>query len=708
MSRPSRRRTDATYPARRIHASTGTGISATRVRSTAIMPAEAPKAGQGVKATLPDHMTFDDVNQFAPPATGTPSDIVDYILRKDEIGKPVSVHVPLNKDIDNGEEVTLILNAIDLETKVVDGDFSPMAFTIPAETIFIEGNNYLNYRFDYTEGAKGEDFGPGDLLTIDRIAPGADHSLAAPDVAADIKEGGLSKDKLVQLPDGTTKGLKLTLFSYEGLAYGDKIVAAAAGKFDTVVTELQYRHTGDIVVYVTEAKILEAGDGKIPFTYKITDRAGNESQVSAALILDVLVKGVNDLEEVAIPAYDDDPDGEELIDLADATRSEGVIVVVPWNTAFNTGDTINLYWGTSKITPYAITAEDVTAAAPIPLGVLYPAILEEWQATAKDADQIVPADVTYLLKRGASELGRAPNHTVQVNVYEVGGGDPDPETPGNDNLEKPVLVTAGKVRNKVEGEDFGKPATVEVARQTRDIEPKEVFQLDDVIVVTYEGTPLPEHTVVQADLEPPFTTPIVINMDAEVITDVGSGTTHLQYGIRRKVAGGTNTTLSPVQDIEVHGKDELPGDGGPLAACLHPEGEDTWMNLTKVNDGTLLALPIWTRFNAANQEVTVTANYFSQRDGSPITNRDYSQKILAPLQVVEAETAPQPEPDGQFRPPVEQRYIGVRIPRDKLVYLVPENRFFYIEVTYAVNNMNGDVTPVSSAKTTVKVDTRGS
>ncbi|KJV24943.1 hypothetical protein [Luteibacter yeojuensis] len=711
MARPTRRARTAVYPARRIIKTKASRGNPSRIVSTLILPAAQP-AAPGVHVTLEAPIEFDET-QFAPPAANTPPNAEpDHILLKSEMGKPIRVLVPLSEDTVYTDEVDLVLNGKVIETQVVaEGEgLDPRPFAIKPTESFLPTLNVLNYVLRYVSGGSNSDEGPGDFFNIDTVAPGGDHELAAPEVDSDIVDGGLTKDKLVTLPDGKTSGLAIRIPSYEGFNYGDKIRGIVDDEIDTFEAEVPFGHTGKIDAGVTEALIAKAGDGRVAFKYKITDRAGNESQPSNALWLQVALKGAENLEAVQVPAYDDDDDsdgGTQLIDLADATNKDGVAVVIPWSDDFQPGDTLALFWGNSPVTPYTLTAGDADAEDDITIGVMFPAIYEEWTYTAKDDDQIVPADVLYHLKRGNIDLGTSPRKTVDVNVYQVGGGDPDPEEPGNQNLQWPSLVAASGARDKVEGDDFGKKATVQIAKQTRHTTPKNVFAEDDVVSVLYNGTEFASHTIVAADLVD-TSVPLVVDMAADVITDVGSGTIDLQYSITRAVEGGENTTFSPIRGVVVAGKDQLPGDGKELDAPLCPESEDTWMYVDKVNDGTLLALPLWTRFNAENQEVLVSFKYFSGRDQSPIPGRDFEMRLTAPLTVSPAETLPVKEPDGNERPPVETDYIGVRIPRERLMYLSPENRFFYIEASYEVNNTAGDTTPVASATTTIKVDTRGS
>ncbi|QWT21696.1 hypothetical protein KPL74_06735 [Bacillus sp. NP157] len=706
MARSTPRKRTHVFPARRIYLRNGKGQPVSRFFITPL--AAAP----GTRAVLDGVIEFDET-KFALKATGTPNEAEpDHILLKSEQGKDIEVKVPMGDELNKGEEVTLILNGIELETKIVpeETDFSPLPFTIPGNTPLLEGTNFLNYRLYYSKGSGGTDTGPGDRFVIDKVAPGGSHFLGAPDVDAAIRDGGLTKDKLVTLPDGVTKGLALTIPSYEGFAYGDKVVAIVDGSADSYVTEFPYGHTGDQVAYATQAVIAAAGDGLIGFQYRITDRAGNVSSNSNTLTVQVVLEGAPNLKAVEVPAFDDDDDTggkQKLIDLADATANDGVVVIIPWSVDFKPGDVLTLFWGEAMLTPYTITASDADAEDDIVIGVMYPAIYEEWTATANDADQIVPVDVLYRLKRGSVDVDTSPSKTVDVNVYQIGGGDPDPETPGNDNLQKPTLVAASNARDKIEGDDFGKPATVEVPKQTRHATPRDVFKLDDVVTVTYQDEALPPHTIVAGDLTD-LTEPLVFSIPAKVIEDAGSGTMALQYAITRAVQGGENTTMSPVKDVVVHGKDELPGDGQELAAALCPESEDTWMDMSKINDGTLLALPEWTRFNGTGQEVLIEFMYFSARDGSPIPARGFQQRLASPLTLLDAESQPVKEPDGNERQPVEVPYVAYRIPRERLVYQLPDNRFFYIEAVYKVNNTSGETTPVASAPVQIKIDTRGS
>ncbi|WP_311970150.1 hypothetical protein [Pseudomonas baltica] len=112
----------------------------------------------------------------------------------------------------------------------------------------------------------------------------------------------------------------------------------------------------------TGAQIRALGDGQRYATYRVTDRAGNESNLSAAVELNVSA--------APLPRYWPAPQVRDssnggVSNVLDPTKAlTGVTVWVPANAAFNPDEIASIYWGTPGTTGAAQTQARISGTGP--------------------------------------------------------------------------------------------------------------------------------------------------------------------------------------------------------------------------------------------------------------------------------------------------------------------------------------------------------
>nr|WP_314478884.1 hypothetical protein [uncultured Pseudomonas sp.] len=175
--------------------------------------------------------------------------------------------------------------------------------------------------------------------------------------------------------------------------------------------------TGELqALEVPEAIVRESGDGGLYAVYVLVDKAGNISQISDYVAVDVALG--------KLPTVFDDPvvplataADNYLIDQADAL--EGVEVWVPLFTDWKATDTVLVTWKTAEL-----LAEPVGSAPMeyVRVKVDSATLLQEYD------DTTVPEEITvrYDVYRGSHRLGGAET-TVYVNFASI-----DPGWPGTD------------------------------------------------------------------------------------------------------------------------------------------------------------------------------------------------------------------------------------------------------------------------------------
>lgn len=169
---------------------------------------------------------------------------------------------------------------------------------------------------------------------------------------------------------------------------------------------------------VPEAIVREVGDGGLFAVYVLVDKAGNISQISDYVAIDVALGQLPAVFEDPVVPLATDMDGH-LIDQADAL--EGVEVWVPLFEHWKNTDTVQVTWKTAELVVEPVGS---VPAQYIRVKVDSATLLQEYDGAT------VPEEITvrYDVYRGTHKLGGAET-TVFVNFDSIDPGWPGPDWP---------------------------------------------------------------------------------------------------------------------------------------------------------------------------------------------------------------------------------------------------------------------------------------
>ncbi|NII54940.1 hypothetical protein [Luteibacter sp. SG786] len=541
-------------------------------------PATLRSPASGPLVDLTGELTFAPADLAKPPPAPLPP---DNLLLAVANGREIMVRIPLPPPEELGgvrvrDTVMLEIDGVELlstakELVAADITNGYKEIPLPDADRGGEGRHSIRYAILLTSGDGSRHPGPNQPYVIDLTRPG-DPSLADLEFPG-APDGFVTLDSIID--DGTNEPYLLaTVDGYAGLAPGDEIIGYIDGNEET----LHSTNDGNgLNIHFTQAFIESQGDGDKEFSYEVEDRAGNRSIRSRGKLLKVLVKdAIRNLAPPSVPSYDDDAD-PKVIDEDDARAIGGLQVIIPANPGILPGDDIIVMWGDADVGPTAVP--DPTVVTPV--SVRYAAILDAWVEGGNEDDTPVPVTVHYRVERGGIVAGRtATGADVEVNLYQAGGADPDPETPENENLGAPALQSgdANDPPNTISLTGFELDATVTIPWET--VDASGTLLLDDVIDVQYDASGTIGPRIVDQD-DVDAAVPIALTLPTATIQAAGSGSKALRYTVTRQLQqNGPNVARSPTQAVEVVGADGLPGGGTlapirvPVAAGLDPIDPD--------------------------------------------------------------------------------------------------------------------------------------
>ncbi len=485
-----------------------------------------------------------------------------------------------------------------------------------------------------------------------------------------LPQTGLTSAKLTELGNVLTA----TVSSYNGREEGDLIrpeVVLLTGGTPIEAATVRVPLGGvdkEIDVEFTRADLEALGDGIAVFRYYVEDLAGNKSQVSNPVRISLLINGTSIvLDPPTVPVFDHDG----IIDEANARP--GVAVEVPGNAKLNVGDIIVVSWGTRKMP--GVPVMNPAATPMMTVTIPYSDISDEGTGN-------VP--VTYSAWSGTTVLGQPDNPTeVKVNLNQPGGKDPDPDTPENEALGKPMVREngwkSGQPVNKIDQEASDKNATFIIPWFTNQSTPTAAFIDGDVLDLYYNGDKFDTYTVTATDVT--SKSDLVVELPATEIQKFGSGVFDVQYvGLRAIGQGISNSAYSPKQKVIVESKGDLPGGGDPLAGATFAARAIT----TEVaRQGVSLTVPMYKNVkNSDTISIDFTANWGLRNQGPEITLAAYQKTKTVGLQDID---------DGG---------VQFTIPADHALYLYPTG---IAHLKYTATNEYGSVT---SPTVDIQCDTR--
>ncbi|SEN22934.1 hypothetical protein SAMN02800694_3163 [Luteibacter sp. UNCMF331Sha3.1] len=669
----------------------------------------------GARATIAVKLEF-AAGDLAPVPPGAPAD--NLLLASTET-KDLVLTLPMETtplDYGIGDTIGLVFvgedgtetaigNVIDVDPFFEDGSggilppaqwIAKLPLPAAARATQTEGKTYINIRYYY--GLGGTDSGPlGQSYITDYTAPGGDEGLGPLRFADEVIAEGVTAAVLVSDDGGTTYYLPATVFSYEGHdKAGDTVTGIVNGAEETV--DAIAAGTDQITVkfkrdFIETQETAAGATGKLTFSYKISDRAGNVSAPSEPVVLDVLLAGeVTNLEAPLVPQY------TKGTPLGESDARAQITVNIPQVAGPLATDKIMVHWGDIEIGPVDVDpAADPMATAL----VKYAAVLDSWSNdTGGLSDTVQTVDVSYRLLRGNMVAGRPTADTaVEVNLYQGGNVDPDPGTPANEHLVPPTLTSASGETNEIPKGDLDKDAKVTVPYQYTDEDGNDVdvFVADDVLTVIYDGIEL-----APVDIAAAPTANIDVVLPTATIVARGSGIKALAYTIDRTFASGaSNRSLSPPTDVSVKGNDLLPGKG-TLPPCNVPKAENPPKPLAigpcEAKDGGVdFEVPVYEN-QSVGDKITMTGKVYTRF----IATGHATDTVPAPprdLPTIEIEVAPGQEAAKTIFHYSEHDLMRRDIPGDGLS--------LHIHATYTVLGKLDDSETVTSAVQLINLDSRG-
>lgn len=318
-------------------------------------------------------------------------------------------------------------------------------------------------------------------------------------------------------------------------------------------------------VKYTRAQLEAAGDGQdLYFGYKVTDFAGNESQISNLIRIPVFIN----LPELDAPVVPEAADG--LVTYNDANPS--VTVEIPHYDGAALDDGIVVIWAGARANRYRLTQEDIDRDPALPVA----SIEVPFALVAAGGNGTVV--VSYEMDRANNPTTPSPGTDVPVNLTTPGGPDPDPdpETPEHGNVKAPLIKVATSPDNTITPDDFGQPGTATIFRVGNDLKP--IWLVGDVIQMHWGTVSSPQiASVAVTAANEGANIPVPIPFD-DVIEAEGVGPIPTYFTITRELpvpppgSGTVPVTIkSAEQIVTVASSGALPGDGGQLRAAVFPE-----------------------------------------------------------------------------------------------------------------------------------------
>ncbi|MFJ2993968.1 hypothetical protein [Pandoraea sp. NPDC087047] len=483
--------------------------------------------------------------------------------------------------------------------ELTNADLLAGKVTVPVDGADISESGVYRYQYQYRSAFEVDWSEPSDptVFVIDVDPPG-ESFLGRLRIDRDVEDNGLTPDKL----DALGGILPALVPSYSDRASGDVVIgyltnATTGLSEETDPVQIAFGETGAALeVDFPEDAFKAVGDGVVELTYIVTDLAGNESEESDPVFVDVFISGVvDDFDPPIVPLFDDDG----LINEEDARTP--LTVEIPYHDKIAVGDTILVMWGDTPLLPPRVISGPIDPSEPVILevDVPYSVVLSEWVAAGPNADGEASTDVTYIVMRASNEVGRPQTPaTVLVNLNQAGGADPDPDTPENEALGIPVVHhsqwTTGGQENYIPDASIEEDHTFIVPWFERDdtgaITTKDAFIAGDVINARYDDQALTPYTVLPADVT--AKADLELPLPWATVEGKGSGQFEIQYTVTRTPPVGGNISISPLAMVTAVDTGDLPGGGKPLPLA-HFENNNV----------------IWSRVGAAGFEPVIIPAY---------------------------------------------------------------------------------------------------
>lgn len=601
----------------------------------------------------------------ADPATG--------IIKISELTNDIEVIVPKSENMRSSDSIVLTWNKVEVSTRL---DLSSVDLTDPTLIEFtllflkaefpVQGTDVLVPLTYYLFDSVSEDGQYAPIPTtvrFDQLAPGG--AQLPPLYFTPDQQSGITVADIVNgvLPFWVDPYFGSETRDFVELWLGTDENTGVYLAPTVEVTDPK----GRTAVSISETDLNVTPDGEKWFGYRVTDFAGNVSQLSELTMLPVYLN-LPTLDAPIVPEYDD----TSLITYTDAYPDVGVNI--PTYDGAAVGDTIYVMWGTTTLAPYTLTASDV-GNTPILTTILVP------YATVLAVGNGASIPVSYFLRRADGQRVDSPATTVAVNLETPGGTDPDPkpETPENDNIRPPVLNCGTSPVNTILPGDFGKDAVVTIYRaRVKDNNP--IWKVGDIIQFYYGtiGDP-PIDAVPVTTLNEPANITITIPFK-NVIEAVGVGDIPIYFTVTRQLDPQNAVTVeSPKANVKVTSAGELPGDG-TLAPGVFPEVKvGTNIIIRSVTwDGTTFRIPL---AGVSNIELTKSPKLSYNFVG--LASGDSAVPIGAPIEATRQQVSDVPITQAM----ITTGYFELLLPWS-LLYQICRNG---ATLDYSLSNVSGTI-----------------
>lgn len=524
-----------------------------------------------------------DDELFAPTIPGLrPS---DGRLKLTDLTKPIVVTFVLPPLPVSGAESQIYINgyeaanAIGTAVPVPDGATS-FDLTIATTDFPPDAYPFVEWSVDYSYADPFNDpnfsYKPVTIL-FDRSAPGGLPPKPGPIAFTDEQLEGIGPDDL----DPAKQGLVVKIAAWNDEDIDDQPelwlgASPTSGAYladkPAAVTQLG---SGVEAVFL-QTELEKFNTNPVWFGYRVTDWAGNVSQLSDLVAIDLFLRDIpsNLLAPLVPEAEAGSPPGSTAGLLVWNEAFPSTTVRIPLYDNVKAGDRIYIKWNTSQnIPPVTVQQTDIDGAATN--GFLLE--VEVPSPFIQDGSPGPNIPVSYqVFPANNGPAVTSPDALINVDLSTPGGPDPDPDptTPEHDNLlPLSVLSTlAGSVANVIPADAFELAANITIRRLGVDNQP--IYQAGDIVDI-YWG---PDHTDDPASLTldaPSAGSNLIIPLPAGFIKNNGTGDIEVYYTLSRDLGGGNLVTVASFKTIViVHSPDEAPGGPAPLAQAVFPESRD--------------------------------------------------------------------------------------------------------------------------------------
>jgi len=519
---------------------------------------------------------------------GTIEDLrpLDGRIKVDRLSGDVDFTIPMPTAAIDGNHAQVFVNGVGIGTsvevpatgteftlKITAADFAA-ATRYPFETWSVD----YNY-FDPASGDENLSGFPVQLI-VDRHAPGGRPPVPPAIAFTEDQLAGITEDDM----DPALDALVVHISAWFDDDYDDQIELwlgdgplVTDGNYLTALPPPVTTPEQGMDVAFPRADLEAVGSNRVYFGYRITDWAGNVSNLSTVTPLNVFLSGVPanllaplvpDAEPYNPADGSGTPPGTGLLVWTEANPEATVRIPIYDNVA--EGDRVYVLWNTQTVPPVTVTQQDIDDE---PANTYLLEIKVPFQYVSDGAPGVnIPIRYRVFPVTNTPQVD-SPAQYINVNLATPGGPDPDPdpETPEHGNMRLPrALSTApGSVDNLIPPEAYNSQAYVTVRRAGEDNKP--IWLIDDTLQVIWgdDATNNPGPIQITANEEPADLAVLIPNA---LIVANGTGTIPLYYTLTRTLSPGNDVTVrSRTQPVVVQAPGDAPGGTNPLAVATFPD-----------------------------------------------------------------------------------------------------------------------------------------